>query len=312
MAAPIVVRHSELKDFRRCPLKHRMKWVEGWRTDHRSDASGIGTAWHAVMETHYNQIQYEQREFGGYASWRQEMTVDPGSDLAGWEEAIWSAVEPTLRDLDTTGEQQELLQWMYEGYVELRGLDPDWEILGVEQEMTLALSKRFTLQVHIDLTAIDHGLGPNGTLLAVDNKSTASPLGQQGIDLDDQFGLYSLVLSSHYGRHAVPVINQAKTKKLQRPMTLTERHDRRRSFRTKVELENIRRDALAALVAMHSTSNRIDPYSNPDPRTCDWSCEFLNAHIAARKDPRGLGVLDSLLPATGFVKNGVDNTLPGV
>lgn len=308
MAAPIVVRHSELKDFRRCPLKHRMKWVEGWRTDHRSEASNIGTAWHAVMEEHYRHLQQNQFE-RGFSAWSRIARLATDAELERARNYVWDRVNP---ELVHAGADVDLLRWMYEGYVELRGLDPDWEILGVEQEMTLALSKRFTLQVHIDLAAIDHGLGPNGTLLAVDNKSTASPLGQQGIDLDDQFGLYSLVLSSHYGRHAVPVINQAKTKKLQRPMTLTERHDRRRSFRTKVELENIRRDALAALVAMHSTSNRIDPYSNPDPRTCDWSCEFLNAHIAARKDPRGLGVLDSLLPATGFVKNGVDNTLPGV
>lgn len=304
-----VIRHSRLRDFRRCPLKEKMKWQDGWHSPKVSEASALGSAWHEVMAAHYNKIKEIQREVG-YARWHEYGQTDAeGLDP---DNRVEEAAIAVIEDLVLSEEHRDTLQWMYRGYYDLYDLDIDWEILVVEREFEAQLlgpsgkPSGFWLQWHTDLMVRDHSMG--GKVLVIDNKSTAAPVGQNDIDLDDQYGLYVWGARTLGYNVIAPVANQAKTKQLKRPMTLDERFVRTFSYRTHIEQNNIMADALATMKAMTSAANRRLPYSNPDPRTCGWSCEFLDAHLAARKDPRGYDVLNSLLPARGFTQE--DNTIP--
>lgn len=301
----IVVRHSELKDGRQCPLKHRLRWIDGWQQPEESAVQKLGTAWHAVLEQHYGLIRFQQQKLG-YQQWaraaRAGLQLQEVAD-AGWQEVHDQChVSKGLAD-----EQHETLNWMYEGYLEFFGLDPDWKVLMVETDLTTPFiepsgkpSRRFSYQFHADLVVRDWSMG--GKVVVVDHKSTAQPLGQHDIDLDDQFGLYTWALGRLGYPVLAPICSQAKTKKLQRAMTLGERFTRINSYRTEVEQNNIAADALRTAKRLYSKANLTEPDSAPNPRTCGWSCEFKEVHLQIRRSPRGRDAARAALIARGFTK----------
>lgn len=305
----IVVRHSELKDGRQCPLKHRLRWIDGWQQPEESAVQKLGTAWHAVLEQHYGLIRLQQQKLG-YQAWRRTVLEEARLDNVGsfHNEVIgqvWDFFNEVTETL--TEEQDATLRWMYEGYTELYGLDPDWEVLMVETDLTTPFiepsgkpSRRFSYQFHADLVVRDWSMG--GKVVVVDHKSTAQPLGQHDIDLDDQFGLYTWALGRLGHPVLAPVCSQAKTKKLQRAMTLGERFTRINSYRTEVEQNNIAADALRTAKRLYSKANLTEPDSAPNPRTCGWSCEFKEVHLQIRRSPRGRDAARAALIARGFTK----------
>lgn len=305
----IVVRHSELKDGRQCPLKHRLRWIDGWVSDHQSDPSQLGTAWHAVLQRHYLMTQIQQQKYG-YQVWRRTVLEEVRLDNIGsfhgevigqvWD--FFNEVTETLTD-----EQDATLRWMYEGYLERFGLDPDWEVLMVETDLTVPFiepsgrkSARFAYQFHADLVVRDHSLG--GRVVVVDHKSTGQPLNQHDVDLDDQFGLYTWALGQLGYDVIAPVCSQAKTQRLKRAMTIDERFVRINSFRTMVEQANIAADALRTAKRLYSKANLDEPDSAPNPRTCGWSCEFKEVHLMIRKSVRGREAAPAALLARGFTQ----------
>jgi|SRR5882724_1774958 len=304
-----VVRHSELKDGRQCPLKHRLRWIDGWTSDHESDPSRLGTAWHAVLQRHYGLIRLQQQKYG-YQAWRRTVLEEARLDNVGsfhnevigqvWD--FFNEVTETLTD-----EQDATLRWMYEGYTERYGLDPDWEVLMVETDLTVPFiepsgkkSTRFAYQFHADLVVRDHSLG--GRVVVVDHKSTGQPLNQHDVDLDDQFGLYCWALGQLGYDVIAPVCSQAKTQQLKRAMTIDERFVRINSFRTGVEQANIAADALRTAKRLYSKANLDEPDSAPNPRTCGWMCEFKEVHLMIRKSVRGRDAAPAALLARGFVQ----------
>lgn len=299
----IVVRHSEIKDGRQCPLKHRLRWIDGWVSPTFSDASLLGTAWHAVLQARYETIRAQQQRLG-YVDWRQQVMEYPDS-VAPIDEATYAEALEWTRDL--SGQQHDTLTWMIDGYIERFGADPDWEVLLVEADPTVPLvepsgkpSKRFSLQIHVDLAVQDWSMG--GKVLTVDHKSTAQPLGQHDVDLDDQFGLYMWALWRLGYDVLAPVCNQAKTKILQRAQTIEERFVRINSYRSQVEMTNIAADALRTAKRLYSAANLEEPDSAPNPRTCGWSCEFKEVHLQIRKSPFGRDVAPAALIARGFTR----------
>ncbi len=301
MADRIAVRHSELRDFRECPLKHRIKWSEGWRSPRRNDDAQIGTMWHSILEAHYSAPDEDR----------------PG---AGWDEFNFLAAGGHAND-----EQVSKLSWMYKGYLEAYGDDPDWDVLMVERELEVPLytdagrRSRFVYQFHADLVVREKS---TGNILVVDHKSTGTFQSQENIDLDDQYGLYVAALNRlrRLDKKAlpagiiVPVVSQTRREKLKREMVLEERYRRIPSYRTTHEQQNILIDALETVRAIHAPANRKYSYSSPNPRQCSWKCEYLDVHLQVRKDKRGMAVLPSALRSRGFVQeNGdTDSTLPGL
>src|SRR5688572_26223172 len=113
MAATKIVSFSELDAARQCRLKHHLAYKERWQTEETSPALGRGKLFHEVMETHFTAIK------GGMTAAGAVQTVNASGLLHDPETAAQT-------------EQQELVEWIYHGYVELYENDPDWEIVEVE------------------------------------------------------------------------------------------------------------------------------------------------------------------------------------
>lgn len=287
---PLVVRQSALADFRHCPLKHYLGWHLGY-FDPVKNAQGNrakGNAWHRVMGIHYGEIRAAQ--------------IDGETpDLDYINELVTQQIQEENEDI------QELLFWMYDGYVEKYGHDPDWEVLEVEQTLTVPFldEHQEPFQLYDPWTGLVRLVLYEFTLdvliqsreyrglLVVDHKSTAQPLGKMDIDLSDQFGLYTVATNRRGMKVRGQLVSQAKTKILQRPMTLDERFTRYPSIRTPIELRSIEMDAIRTVRQMYSQNNVDGPYSAPDPRSCGWMCDFKEPHLRMRRmnDPKKLHAL---------------------
>lgn len=288
-----VVRHSELKDFAQCPLKHRFAWVEGYRSPD-SEASSLGTAWHLVMANHYRAIKQLQDE-AGECAW-----LDMGMQIEENHGQISKFIRARFE-----GEMRDTLTWMYDGYVEKWGLDPHWRVLSVEQTLIVPFVEptghrsRYRYQWTTDLLVQDMELAGE-PLVVIDHKSTKNPIGRVDIDLDDQYGNYTWAWRRSGKPVLMQVCNQAKTAKLKRPMTLQERFSRTPGYRTDRELIEIEQDSLAKAKASRTKANRERPYSAVDPRVCGWKCDYTEVHLALRKGAVGWNQLPLLMKMHGL------------
>lgn len=280
---PIVVRHSEIADFRQCPLKHRLSWTEGWHDPRRESggARDLGTVWHLIMKVRYVAIRESQQ------------TGEPLD-----EEALEAEVNDIIENAHP--DHRETLWWMWDGYVEMYGVDSELEILSIEQTLQVPFHDESDQPLVIEVDGVRRPVLYSWTtdvlarwramrgVFVIDHKSTSNPLGQVDIDLSDQFGLYTVAWRRRGEKVRGQLINQVKTKQLKRPMTLEERFDRKNSIRTATELRAIELDAVDTIYAMLSPRNRRRSYSNPDPRTCGWKCDFKEPHLRLRRnaDPK--------------------------
>lgn len=279
-AEPIVIRHSEIADFRHCPLKHRWAWRDGWYSPARESggARELGSIWHEMLKIRYRYIQ--ARQLDGRPMREEDL-----------DEQVGRQVATANTDL------QETLVWMYEGYIEKHGWDPDWKIVSVELEEQARFNDEDGQPLVIDgrpvfyswMTDILVASREYRGILVVDTKSTGQPMSQMDIDLSDQFGLYTLGWQRLGKKVRGQLVNMAHTKKLKRAMTLDERFVRRPSIRTATELRNIELDAVDTIYEIWSARNQRRSRSHPDPRTCGWKCDFKEPHLRLRreKDPEG-------------------------
>lgn len=285
MTAKIVISYSELDTYRQCPLKHQWAYKERWRRPAAPDgALAKGSLWHLVLETHYNVLMQHER-------------VSPESQTAALGESR-EAVTPLLVD-ERTGHQtdtQILVEWMFEGYVEMWGADPDWTILGVETAFQIPLltpdgsKSPYELKGKIDLLILDRMTGHNWV---VDHKSGANLPTQMDLEIDDQFGLYAWAMRET-GQPVLGAIHNATRTtrntadfpgyagKLQ-PQTVSQRNLRSFLNRTDAELTAIARDAWAVAANAYPTGEALPLYSSPDPRQCGWKCDFKEIHLLSRK-----------------------------
>lgn len=271
---PIVIRHSEIADFRHCPLKHRWTWTQGWYSPSRESggARELGSIWHEMLKIRYRYIQARQAD--GRPMQESDLTEEIGRTVA-----------------TAHSELQETLMWMYEGYVEVHGWDPDWKIVSVEQAMQVRFNDEDGQPLTIDgrpvfydwMTDILVASREYQGLLVVDTKSTSQVMSQMDIDMSDQFGLYALGWQRLGKKVRGQLVNMAATKKLKRPQTMSERFVRRPSIRTATELRNIELDAVDTIYEIWGDRNRRRSRSHPDPRTCSWKCDFKEPHLRLRR-----------------------------
>lgn len=285
----IVISYSELDTFKQCPHKWALGYEERWtqEKDERT-AAGRGTMWHQMLDSHYTALK-----------------------LGGGPEAAQTAVEQRVADFYSVGKDSEvidLLMWMYQGYVERWGYDPNWEVLVVEYKAIVPLRypdgslSPFDLKMIIDLVVRDR---TNGKVWIVDHKSHADLPKERELELDDQFGLYTWGLRAMGHKVFGCIYNTARTKRNKgdhsdiveewrrrkaagekpgpepKPQPLDGRFDRYLMFRTEVETENIAQDALSTALTMHSAENRRERHTNND--TCKWKCDFTEACLLGRK-----------------------------
>lgn len=299
----VIVSYSELDTYRQCPLKHLIAYRERWTKPQPEDSPlAKGTLWHAVMERHFLAIQKLQ-----HGELTEQEALD-GTSI-GIAELLWD---------QKTGEQSEvqsLIWWMYKGYVERYRLDPQWEVLAVEQKFQQRLPNadgtpsRYILKGKLDLVVRDR---KTRKIWIVDHKSGANLPSEMELDLDDQFGLYLWLLRSA-GIDVIGVIHDAARTtrntadhdgydgKL-KPQTLEQRMRRTLMSRGQRELDAIGRDAWAVAVnAYPEAAGRpaLPLYTSPDPRQCGWKCDYLDAHLITRKGRN----LQTALAELGFEQN---------
>jgi hypothetical protein len=281
----IIITHSELDVFCRCPLMWALAYRDRWTLQERPDESALskGILYHEVMEQHYLALQlHGQNETGlAYA-------------LARARDILFTGAEQT--------ELQALVWWMYLGYVAKYGADPQWEILGVEVKFQARLKGRYFLKGKLDLVIRDR---KTLKIWIVDHKSGANLPTEMELDIADQFGLYSWLLRQagiivagaihsanrttmnqgdrpeNQDENGVPLKASMKAQTLDNRMrrTLLARGDR--------ELDAIANDAWATAVNAYPAYDgrgSLPIYSAPKPTMggCSW-CDFLEPHLMARK-----------------------------
>jgi|HubBroStandDraft_2_1064218.scaffolds.fasta_scaffold01427_6 hypothetical protein len=296
--APRIVSHSELSTARRCAFKHQIFYIERWsKQQDPMSALGKGTAWHLVMETHYNVL---------LAAQRREIT-DETRILAASRRKVSAVIN------DMPDELAELIWWMYEGYVSLYGADHGWTIMGVEHPAEIRLPtprggrSGFILKMKIDLIVRDRA---TKRIRIVDHKSGKDLPHGKALDLDDQFPLYQWGMQQLGFDVFGLTYNAARTYRLvsdiREPGTqaLDERFYRHAMYRTPKELHTIALEAYQTARTRYRQQadvarDGMDAPRTTDTMSCQWQCDAFDACLAGRK-----GVdWRSLLRAKGLTQN---------
>lgn len=286
-----VVSWSELDSYRQCPFKWQLGYQERWVSPTTSLPLERGSLWHVVLEAHYNTLKALQGQ--GKGSGRS-----PKAD----SKALWDAVAPHLYgDGGKQTETQELIEWMYRGYVEHHGTDDDWQIVAVEHGFRIWLPtlnggrSQFLFKGKIDLIVKVRVAG-RWTLWLVDHKSGKDLPSQKMLDLDDQFGLYTWAMKKLGKKVLGSIHNAARTQRNKTGgQTLESRHSRTMMNRTDRELDAIVQEAYLDFLGAHRPRT-IDQPRHTNPDSCRWRCNFLEACLSGRK---GYPVADHLL-STGY------------
>jgi hypothetical protein len=270
------VSYSELDAIRQCRLKAHLAYRERWQPEEVSAALVRGKLFHSVMEAHYKR-------------------------------ALQSLALPSPWDIiNSAGDSDEVdtVRWMYEGYLDCYGDDPEWEILAVEQRVEEWLPNpgrgrsAFKLKGFADLLIKDHTAG--GGLFIVDHKTCRELPKQKQLDFDDQFGIYTWLLRKQGLNVRGVIYNACRTNKLKREMGLNERFKRELTVRSDRELETMAAEALATFKSAYvKPAPGTLPPRSPDPDRCGWRCPFGEPCLMSRKGKD----IHKLLPEFGFAQN---------
>jgi hypothetical protein len=276
-------------------LKHRLQYVERWVGPDKGGARGLGTDWHKVLEALFRMLMEIQREM-------QAAGHGPAGPFGRWEYGpdVADRVMEAIRATDVlAGLNAELVNWMLEGYLRKWGLRSNWTVLAVEFNPQSSLPgpdgqpSLFDLKCKLDLVVQDT---LTGWIWIVDHKSGQRRPQVAALNLDDQFGLYTWILR-RLGRPVYGAIHSwSKTSK---PKTFVDKlEDRFEDFpmdRSETELDTIASDAFRSIDAAYKVDG--EPLVYPDGEWCRRRCDFVNAHLAAR---RGFAPIRSYLRDTGY------------
>lgn len=278
---------TEISAYRQCPHKHALSYVDGWREPTMSAPLVKGIAWHEVMEHHYRGIKL------GAEVEALEAIVELLTDTYGAKDP-----EHPQHDIGT------MLAWMYDGYREVWATDDrQWEVIDVEGEIEVELPSGIKLIGRYDIVMRLQ----RRFVWVVDHKAMGDLPKKKELDLDDQTPIYIEGVRRKLG---LPVrgamLNVAKTKKLVRPMTMTERFARYPIFRSDREIAQVLADADATAQKAKTLDTARERH--PDPQTCRWRCPFTEPCLAGRREPH---LERELLLAKGFYKRPAAR-LPGL
>ena len=283
----ITVSYSELDTGRQCAYKHLLGYKERWTSKETSAALRKGTNWHAIMEVHYLALKETQeptkKEQERGKTWAKMSDADR---LAHAVKAVEKYINKNLAVFE---EDLDLLTWMYLGYIEHYGIDPQWRIVAVEYAPELPLPdpsgapSPFVIKAKIDLLVRDMDYN---RLMIIDHKSGKDLPKEKELDLDDQFGLYHYLLRE-LGHNIFSVIHSAaRTQKnkdqVKNPQPLETRFHRTYMSRIDAELDTVAAEAFWTARDLYARDPEQTPRStNPD--TCRWRCGFTDACLMARK-----------------------------
>jgi len=260
-----VVSFSELNTFRTCPHRWDLTYRQNWVVPEKPDARSRGKLWHVVMREHYKSIK----------------NGVPAEDIVTYIKR-----EHLYTESGEQTEEQELVEWMYDGYFECwREEDKRWKIVAVEQRVEVPLppykdgKAQFVLKGFIDLVLADE----KDRVWVVDHKTGRNFPTELMLGLNDQFGLYCWAWRLVPGGPWVHGVmhNHARTQRNKGPMELDNRFQRYLTYRTDEELEKVATEAW-------QTANRAyalgpdEAERTPDADKCRW-CDYREPCLAGRK-----------------------------
>lgn len=271
---------TEISTFRQCPHKHKLQYLDRWRTDKLSRPLAIGILWHDILDQHYQGV----RATGDVR--------DPGKD----------ALNAIVELLNSNGASDphhpthdigNLCLWMYHGYRRWAAkADLPWKIIEVEREFEVQLpNSEFMLVGRIDLV-IEY----KRHLWVIDHKAVRNlPKGKE-LDLDDQTPLYIWAMRQCGYDVMAALLSHTRTERLKtREMADEERYSRDYMYRDDDEIDTVVAEAVASIEAAHSPEQRHPRH--PNPSTCKWMCQFVEPCIGGRKAPH---LEEQLLIGLGF------------
>lgn len=274
--------YSELDAYRQCRLKHQLGYIEKWKPAEEKEVFTLGHLWHQTLALHYGLLA-EKYPFDN----------------------VVAEVGQSLYDHQTgeSSEHQDLIAWMYSGYVEAYDSDHEWEFVGINEERLFTwMPSKSGGRSNVRLVGVlDLVVKWQGELWIVDHKSCKDLPSSREIDLDDQPGLYIHLLR----RQGLPVrgaiMNYArKQRNKTKPQAIVDRFARHITYRTDTELDTMVQEARE--LAQEARRRREgDAPRSPNPDTCRWRCDFTEACLLGRK---GLD-MRQYLRDTGYIQNGV-------
>lgn len=279
--------YSQITAFRACPLKWWLSYQVGLRSPSRSEALGLGSAFHHVMDKVYTAIKGDERDV-------EKLAAVAGQAIADTADMDFGARVPF--DLE------ERLTWMVEGYFEKWGADERYRVVATEDdEVTMPLIEGVDLIGRIDLVVED--LQRPGTLEIWDHKTAGKrDVSQEAfaaeLQIDDQFAIYVALLRAAEQNVVLARKNLIRTDRLKRAMDLDERFHRVPVYYTNRELNVMLADVRKVAKAILRAAD--DPeavYSNPNPKNCGFGCDFKSVHMVARSG--GHNIIDIAIEA-GF------------
>jgi len=288
-----IISYSELDTAKQCSLKHELAYVKRFSKPQPPDSAlAKGTAWHAVMEAHYSAI----RRHSGSAFVLKQAQASAQAEMEKMPDEL-----------------ADLIWWMYRGYCDLYGPDPEWEILAVEHSAVCRLPtprgtpSSFYIKVKIDLVVRNRR---TRNVYVVDHKSGKDLPGEKSLELDDQFGIYTWAMRQLGKKVFGQIYNAARTYRLQEDIAtpgttpLDKRFRRVPLFRTDKELDATMVDTYLLARARYREQAEVirmglhSPRST-DPERCSWRCDFKEACLAGRK---GISI-EGFLRDQGFAQS---------
>jgi hypothetical protein len=270
------VSYSELSSFRRCVHLWDLEYRQRWRPSVVSAALNKGRLFHEVMKVHY----------GGKDGVIDALAI---ADLLYQEDG-------------TQDETQELVEWMYKGYCEMWGSDPQWKILACEETSHLWLPtessrgsakyhSRTQLKMILDLLVQDE----YDRIWLVDHKTGAKLPDEMTLEHDDQFSLYQWGKEQEGIKIAGIIYNAARTQRNKGAMDLADRFRRVPMYRTPLQLENTAIDAYRTVSRMRAVpSGETERCFGLTRCMMPYRCQFLEPCLHGRKGGDEVDFLKSM------------------
>lgn len=276
---PLPISFSELDAFRRCRVKWHAGYYLGLRPQIVSRNLVVGTAWHTIMEAHYDhQIAAETRSVG-----RVDDAVDALTKLA--------------QTNTVTIDEYDMLAWMYDGYVAKYKADLDWEIEETEGWREVLLDDgAFNLRLRFDLMVRDKIKGNRYIVdfKTMKGKDASGSAYQNDLALEVQFPLYVAVMNLLDEDVFGAVYAAARKDRLKRGMTLDERFCRKPEFFTDAFQQSVINDAVMTAREIKrvrealATGDTTMLYSNPIQDQCKFRCDVMEPHMLSMRTGRSL------------------------
>lgn len=253
----LVVSYSEVKDARRCALKHKAAWIDGYRKpSSETSALGRGIIWHDILEAYYIAIKLGDSEYA-----------------AGL--AVVDAIE--------NDEVRQQMAWMLSGYHERYGTEEGWTVLATELKLIVPLPQlvddlQIDLKVKIDLVIRD----PRGDIWVDDHKSAKFIPSVEDQATDDQLPLYTYAVlkAEKFDPIGARYSYARKDKPVKKELTLDERYAKRRVPINQTQATRAAVSAYLTAMSRYHNQEFIDTFGgtvHPEyvsQSDCRWMCDF--------------------------------------